>query len=220
MAEKKAERWAKTHADMLATAARMIRGRGLKAPSVSEVMSSLGLTVGGFYGHFESKEALFDEALGTSLRQTWERLLSEVRHQEPAERLRSILRRYLSRSHRDIGPEGTSENRGENRGDNRADSRTGCPLPATLGEIATAGDPYRTTVAAEVEHFAAELSRIITPPQGGADARKLALGLLVIMVGGISLSRALAGTALSDAILEASRHLAYSVLATHARGVS
>jgi len=207
MAESKAVRWAKTHSEMLSTAARMIRARGLKSPSVAEVMASLGLTVGGFYGHFASKEALFDEALRASLRQTWERLLSEVRHQEPKERLRSILRRYLSRSHRDIGPDGTTD-----------DARTGCPLPATLGEVATSGDPYRATVAREVEHFAAELGRIITPPHGGADARKLALGLVVVMVGGISLSRALAGTPLSDAILEASRQLAYSVLATHSRG--
>jgi len=207
----KAERWARTHGEMLATAARMIRSRGLGAPSVAEVMASLGLTVGGFYGHFASKEALFDEALGTSLRHTWARLLGEVRDQEPKERVRSILRRYLSRSHRDLGTQAAIES--AKVAPHTEDVRTACPLPATLGEVARLGEPFRSTVATEVEQFAAELGRTLAPPNGNADAKKLALGLVVMMVGGISLSRALHGTPLSDAVLEASRHLAYAAIA-------
>jgi TetR/AcrR family transcriptional repressor of nem operon len=54
---------AKTRARIVAAAAEMFRARGIEATSVADVMSAVGLTVGGFYRHFESKEALVAEAI-------------------------------------------------------------------------------------------------------------------------------------------------------------
>jgi TetR/AcrR family transcriptional repressor of nem operon len=185
----KAEQWERTHTRLRLTAAQLLRTRGLRLPSVAEVMKGAQLTVGGFYGHWASKEALFEEALREALRGNWTQLLATARGETVKDRLVSISRRYLSRAHRDA-PE------------------SGCPLPTTLGDIAVQGEPYRGAMVEEVEGLMASLGRIAEPLGG----KQLALGLFALMVGGLSLARATAGTPLSDAILSASRALAQAAL--------
>lgn len=185
----KAARWERTHAQIRQAAARLLRTRGLRLPSVADVMKGAQLTVGGFYGHWESKEALFAEALRATLRDNWDLLIESARGETARERLTSIVRRYLSRPHRD-SPE------------------IGCPLPTTLGDVSVLGEPYRGAVAEELEGFVAGLGRVADPLGG----KQLALGLLALMVGGLSLARATEGTPLSDAILSASRALAVAAL--------
>lgn len=189
MAMTKAERWTKTHEAVRATAGKLLRARGLSLPSVAEVMKGAQLTVGGFYGHWDSKEALFDEAFRDTYRGMCERILHDLPGEQPRDRVVNVVRRYLSRSHRD-GVE------------------TGCPLPSTLSDVAVLGDPYRTTLAEELDGFAAELGKVAGPLGG----KKLGLGLVALMVGGLTLARATRGTPLSDAVLEASRALAYAAL--------
>ena len=75
---------AKTRARIVAAAAEMFRARGIEATSVAEVMSAVGLTVGGFYRHFESKDSLVAEAI------------EHASHQAAVHRLDS----YLSEAHR------------------------------------------------------------------------------------------------------------------------
>jgi len=185
----KAERWERTHAQIRLTAGRLLRTRGLRLPSVADVMKGAELTVGGFYGHWESKEALFEEALREGLNRNWSRLVELARGETAKEQLLSIVRRYLSRSHRDA-PE------------------VGCPLPATLGDVSVLGEPYRGALAGELESFVAGLGRVAEPLGG----KQLALGLFALMVGGLSLARATEGTPLSDSILAASRALALAAL--------
>lgn len=185
----KAERWERTHAQIRQAAATLLRTRGLRLPSVADVMKGAGLTVGGFYGHWDSKESLFAEALRETLRGNWTRLVESARGETARERLQTIVRRYLSRAHRDA-PE------------------LGCPLPTTLGEVAVLGEPYRGELAEELEAYVAGLGRVAEPLGG----KQLALGLLALMVGGLGLARATAGTPLSDAILTASRALALAAL--------
>lgn len=186
----KAERWERTHGQIRAAAARLLRTRGLRLPSVAEVMKGARRTVGGFYGHWDSKEALFADALRDTLRGNWARLVELARGETARERLAAVVRRYLSRAHRDA-PE------------------LGCPLPSTLSDIAVLGEPYRGVVAEELEHFLAGLEREAGPLGG----RQLTLGLLAVMVGGLGLARATEGTPLSDAVLAASRSLALAALA-------
>jgi TetR/AcrR family transcriptional regulator, transcriptional repressor for nem operon len=185
----KAERWARTHARLRETAALLLRTRGLREPSVADVMRGARLTVGGFYGHWASREALFEEVLRDALRETWSRLLEQASGATPRERLACVVRRYLSRAHRDA-------------------PGAGCPLPASLGDIAALGPPYREAFGGEFEAFAAALGAVAGPPDG----RRLALGLAALMVGGLALARATAGTPLSDSILDASRALALDAL--------
>jgi len=185
----KAERWEKTHAEIQRAAAKLMRSRGLRLPSVADVMKGAKLTVGGFYGHWESKEALFEEALRATLREGWGELIASARGETAKERLGSIVRRYLSRAHRDA-PE------------------TGCPLPATLTDISLLGDPYRGAFAEELEGVVGELGRL-SASLGGKD---LALGLFALLVGGLSVARATEGTPISDQVLASTRALALAAL--------
>lgn len=185
----KAARWQRTHTQILEAAARLLRARGLRLPSVADVMAGAKLTVGGFYGHWPSKEALFEEALRDVMRGNWTKLFESARGETARERVASVVRRYLSRQHRDA-PE------------------QGCPLPMTLGDISQLGEPYRGALAEELGPIVDGLTEL-TGELGG---RQLALGLFALMVGGLAVARATEGTPLSDAVLTASRALAVAAL--------
>ena len=92
------EEAAATRARIVAVAARLFRARGIDATSVADVMSALGLTVGGFYRHFDSKEALVAEAIDAASRETIDRHLTKSAAREGGEEveLLSLLDRYLS----------------------------------------------------------------------------------------------------------------------------
>lgn len=181
----KAARWDRTHAQLRGIASRLVKTRGLRLPSLAEVMQGAELTVGGFYGHWASKEALFVEALRAAMHGNWNLMIQASRGDTARERMVGVVRRYLSRTHRDLPAEG-------------------CPLPAVLGDVAALGEPYSGALAEELEAMAKRLGEAAEPIGG----KQLALGLLAVMVGGLSLARATAGTPLSDAVLNASRALA------------
>jgi TetR/AcrR family transcriptional repressor of nem operon len=185
----KAERWERTHTQLRAAAVRLLKTRGLRLPSVAEVMQGAKLTVGGFYGHWASKEAMFEEVLREAMRGNWGLMIDASKGDSARERLVGVVRRYLSRTHRDL-PE------------------HGCPLPAALADVAALGEPYRGALAEELEAMASRLGEEAGPLGGKLGGKQLALGLLALMVGGLSLARATAGTPLSDAVLSASRALA------------
>jgi TetR/AcrR family transcriptional repressor of nem operon len=181
----KAARWDRTHHQLRGIASRLVKTRGLRLPSLAEVMQGAKLTVGGFYGHWASKEALFVEALRAAMQGNWNLMIQVSRGDTARERMVGVVRRYLSRTHRDLPAEG-------------------CPLPAVLGDVAALGEPYSGALAEELEAMAKRLGEAAEPIGG----KQLALGLLAVMVGGLSLARATAGTPLSDAVLNASRALA------------
>jgi TetR/AcrR family transcriptional repressor of nem operon len=181
----------RTRQDILDSAMRLLRERGISGASVSEVMKGAGLTVGGFYAHFDSKEALVGVSLRQALRARWSQLLTVVQS-SGTEGLEVLLRRYLSRRHRD----------------NPAD---GCPLPATVGEAAHAyaSPQARDALAEELGAWAEGLSAL---PEGKGLRRQQALGVIALLYGGLSMARALKGTSLSDEILEACRALGRAAL--------
>ena len=74
----KAEQKEKSLERILESAARLLRARGIAGAGVAEVMKGASLTVGGFYAHFASKEALVNEALGRSAATTRERLFARI----------------------------------------------------------------------------------------------------------------------------------------------
>ncbi|WP_373046832.1 TetR/AcrR family transcriptional regulator [Vulgatibacter sp.] len=181
----RAEQKAETRERILASAGKLLRERGIAAASVQEVMKGAGLTVGGFYAHFASKEALVDETIRGTIGRARGMLLRV--HEESA--IEGVIRRYLSRRHRDEAEV--------------------CPLPAIAGEIAS-GAPHGTVLAEELAAHARALAELL--PAGG-NRRERALGLLALLFGGLTLARATRGTALSDEILKACRAFARDGLA-------
>lgn len=183
----KAEQKEKSHGTILDSAARLLRERGIAGARVADVMKGAGLTVGGFYAHFASKEELIDESLhrtGASMR---ERLFARIEDKPPRDRATVILKRYLSAAHRD-------------------EFARGCPLPAVVGEIGTTAEAHRGALAEEVHALSSQLEGYL-PTEGVLLRRHLALALVALMYGGLSLSRALRGTPLSDDVLKACRAL-------------
>jgi TetR/AcrR family transcriptional repressor of nem operon len=183
----KAEQREKSHARILESASRLLRARGIAGAGVAEVMKGASLTVGGFYAHFASKEALIDAALARTAAATRERLFARIEEKPEAARAEIILKRYLSAAHRD-------------------DLESGCALPAVVGEVGTTAGAHCETLSEQVEALASGIEALL-PASGAIPRRYVALGLIALMVGGLSLSRALRGTPLSDEVLKASRAL-------------
>jgi TetR/AcrR family transcriptional repressor of nem operon len=173
----------KSHEGILDSAARIVRERGISGARVADVMKGAGLTVGGFYAHFTSKEHLVDEALRRTAATLRERLFSKLDEKPAADRAEVVLKRYLSAAHRD-------------------EQTLGCPFPAVVGEIGTTAPEHTPVLAEQVTAFRDDLAEHLPK-----NRRALALGLIALMLGGLSLARALKGTDLSDEVIRSCRAL-------------
>lgn len=193
----KTEQKERTHEAILASASRLLRARGIAGARVAEVMSGAGLTVGGFYAHFASKEALVDDALRLTATRMRERLFAGLDQKPEQDRAEVLLKRYLSTAHRD-------------------DLEHGCPFPAVIGEVGTTAPEHRAVLAEQVDAFAAELEAVL-PESEALDKRHLAIGLFALMYGGLGLARALRGTDLSGEIIRACRAFGRFALRTPSR---
>jgi TetR/AcrR family transcriptional repressor of nem operon len=134
------------------TAARLFRERGVAQVSVADVMAGAGLTHGGFYKQFTSKDALAVEALTHGLAEIGERL-AKIREPGDESGRASFLDYYLSPDHRD------------SPGD-------GCPLAGFAHDMPGADGDLAATYAAGVEYFADKL--------GGTAAASTAVGALIL----------------------------------------
>jgi TetR/AcrR family transcriptional repressor of nem operon len=190
----KVEQKQQTHESILQSAARLLREKGVSGARVMDVMKGAGLTVGGFYAHFASKDALIDAALRLTSREMRERLFARLDAVPEADRAEVVLKRYLSAAHRD-------------------NLEGGCPLPATVGEIATTASEHRAALGEAVDAFATELETQL-PASEKLTRRQLSLAVLALMYGGLTLARAVRGSELSDEIIRACR--AFGRLATRA----
>jgi TetR/AcrR family transcriptional repressor of nem operon len=189
----KQEQKERSHETILESAARLLRTNGISGARVADVMKGAGLTVGGFYAHFETKKALIDEALRRTAAQMREQLFADLDDKPERNRAEIVLKRYLSAAHRD------------------ADT-LGCPLPAVVGEVATTAPEHGAALAESVEALALGLVPLLAAKHTAASRRQVALGLVAVMFGGLGLARALRGTELSDEVLRACRALGKAVI--------
>lgn len=175
----------RTHARIVEVAARAFRERGVEPVAIADVMRAAGLTHGGFYAHFDSKDALVAEATAQGLADSRREFLAEAAEANPQAPLREAIRRYVSRAHRD----------------NRAG---GCALPALAAEIAREPAEVRAAFTTALEEFVAQLMDYV--PGETAEARRdAALVLASGMAGAVALARAIEDPALSDRLLLAAR---------------
>ena len=181
----KVEQKERTHQAILTSACKLLREKGIGGARVADVMSGAGLTVGGFYAHFASKEALVDEAIRRTAEFMRGKLFERIEEKPLAARAEVVLKRYLSTAHRD-------------------DPANGCPLPAIVGEVSTTTTEHKSVLAEQLSELADEVTMHL-PKGDAASKRGTALGMIALMYGGISLARAVKGTELSDEILRACR---------------
>ncbi|MBN8611152.1 MAG: TetR/AcrR family transcriptional regulator [Deltaproteobacteria bacterium] len=188
----RADQKSKTRASILASSARLLRERGIVGARVADVMEGAGLTVGGFYAHWPSKEALVDETITTTACAMREHLFHRLDDKPEEARAEVVVKRYLSVANRD-------------------QIALGCPFPAIAGEIATTAPAHAPVLAEQIEALTDGM-RPLVPDRPGITSRQLALGLAALMIGGLTLARATRGTPLSDQVLTSSRALARVVL--------
>ena len=172
---------AETRERVLKEAAKEIRAKGPDNVAVAGVMARAGLTHGGFYAHFPSKDALVKEAIGAMFADARARTERIDADSNPRGVLRAYVDFYLSAKHRD------SRDRG-------------CPLPTLSGDFARSQPATRERFGAGVEGIASRLAAPLAK-LGYADAAAESHALLAQLVGGVALARAVGDPALSDAML-------------------
>jgi TetR/AcrR family transcriptional repressor of nem operon len=183
-----------TRERILQTAAHALREAGLHGIGIGELMAQAGLTHGGFYAHFPSKDALLAEACARGMAESGERLFAEAATEPPPAGLSRIIRAYLSRAHRDT-------------------PATGCVLPALAADVARAPREVRTAFTDGLRQYLERLEALIPvghepgDAQTERDATRMdeALVLLSGMVGALLLARAVDDAMLSDRLLASSR---------------
>jgi TetR/AcrR family transcriptional repressor of nem operon len=176
---------AETRRRVVDIAARRFRSEGVDAVGVASLMADAGLTHGGFYAHFASKEILVKEALSAALASFPPAGADAADAAAPLD-LRAYIDAYLSPAHRDR-------------------AANGCAIAALAPEIARRP---RTTRAAFARQAARLIDRVAAAlPGGGASGDRLvaAYGLLAQMMGSLQISRIVLDKTLSDRLLTAGR---------------
>ncbi|MCW4116805.1 TetR/AcrR family transcriptional regulator [Aurantimonas sp. MSK8Z-1] len=176
---------AETHRRIVEVASRRFREKGIDGIGVADVMKEAGLTVGGFYKHFASRDELVREALGEAYG-GWSALVAEGERAGQPVSFADIAGDYLSERHR------------QGKGG-------GCPFAALAPDIARCDEKTRGEATAELERAI----EVLTDVRGGkgddASRRRAAIVAYATLVGAMTLARIPEGGALGEEILSAAR---------------
>lgn len=176
---------ARTRQRILDEAARVMRECGTESIGVASLMKRVGLTHGGFYAHFDSREALVQAVIAEMFTDSTQRMQPLWQQSDPAERLNRLIDYYLSETHRDSPAEG-------------------CPMPALVSEVGHLPDEAKAIFTQGVASMLQRLSELLAE-LGQREAEALASSLLAEMVGALALARACPDKALSATMLARSR---------------
>jgi TetR/AcrR family transcriptional repressor of nem operon len=174
-----------THARIVKKASIRLREKGAHGIGVADLMKEAGLTHGGFYAHFQSREALVIEAFNFAIDRSierWRKLAAEI---PPQQRLAAIVEAYLTPTHRD-------------------DPGHGCAIPALGADIARESPKTRKAFAAKLDAMLEMLADQV-PGSCRTTARQQAMALLATMMGTLVMARVAGSSELSDEILAAGR---------------
>jgi TetR/AcrR family transcriptional repressor of nem operon len=166
---------------IIETASRLFRERGFDGIGVAELMKVVGLTHGGFYGHFSSKEDLMAQACEHALKGSLD-ALQQVAKRGSEHALSGIASRYLSSAHRDQPSDG-------------------CMLAALGAEAARHNSPVRGVFTQGVRAVVDALTQLL-PGKSVRKKRERALASYASMVGAIVLARAVDDAELSEEVLK------------------
>jgi TetR/AcrR family transcriptional regulator, transcriptional repressor for nem operon len=171
----------RTHRRIVRNASRQLRAKGLNGPAVTTLMKASGLTHGGFYRHFGSRDDLVVEAVEEALAELRDRLIAAAKRSDPGEGWKAMVRSYLSLERCD-----------------RADE--GCPIAALAPDMARTRPAVKQRIAAAILKFRQEL----LPFMPGRNAEEKAANFLAIfssMVGSIAIARMMPDSAVRQRIL-------------------
>jgi TetR/AcrR family transcriptional repressor of nem operon len=179
-------RYSETHKEetrrkVVRAAAAAVRAKGPDGVGVAEIMAEAGLTHGGFYAHFPSKDALVAAAIEEAFAASSRRFARMVEGMGAAQALTAFIDAYVSQAH-------------------RANPAGGCPIAALSSDLPRQGRPVREAYEGGVRRLIDRLAGWL--PQ---DRRHLASSLLAEMAGAVSLSRAMSDDG-AEVLLSEARH--------------
>ena len=179
------EHKAEVHQKIVKEAAQRVRAEGLTGAAVAAVMRDTGLTHGGFYKHFGSKDELLVQSLREGFREIADSLVHAAEQTPSGEAWKTIVKTYLSPEH--------CENPDH-----------GCPL-ATLGpELARVNKRMKPKVVAELVNYRARMLPFM-PGRKTADKERAFFAIFSTIIGAIEIARLLPDPAIRDNVLASAR---------------
>jgi AcrR family transcriptional regulator len=186
------EHKAKTREKIVDSAWRLFNRRGFAGVSIDEIMEAAGLTRGGFYNHFNTKDELYAEVVTHALSRRKDQVAKGACAQPRT--ARELFSAYLSQAHFD----------------NR---ETSCPLMALPSDVARGGESVKRAYRQVLEYMIGNLEKGLAGPK----ARKQALALASLCVGAMAVARAVDDGELAAEIREAAQDLAIALVALNER---
>jgi TetR/AcrR family transcriptional regulator, transcriptional repressor for nem operon len=187
------EQKARAREALARSAARALRKSGFNGIGVDGLAAAAGVTSGAFYSNFPNKEALLQEVIDKNLGQPFIDPDSGT-VAERRERLKDYLKMYISAQH-------------------CADPANGCVMPTLSADVARSGDSVREAYRARMQELIGKTARAV-----GGDAREAeqrAWSVLALMVGAVSVARALPAGPEAQAMLDAALQRAIAVIDGH-----
>jgi TetR/AcrR family transcriptional repressor of nem operon len=180
MGHSKAEK-AETHKRIVKIASKRFREEGVAGVGIAELMKNAGLTVGGFYKHFDSRDDLVAEAVSSAFG-TWKRQMDAAASGGPPLSYETLIDDYLNKAHRNH-------------------PGVGCAFSALAGEIARSDKRTRALASEEIRNNLQLIAGLL-PGKDKRAARSKAILTYSALVGAMSLARAVSDEALSLEILK------------------
>jgi TetR/AcrR family transcriptional repressor of nem operon len=174
-----------TRAKVVKAAAAAVRAKGPDGVGVAEIMKEVGLTHGGFYAHFPSKEALVAAAVGEAFEQGRRRFGRITGERTGLEAFAAFLNTYVTTDH-------------------RAHPERGCPIATIASDLPRQGAAVRAVFDAGVTSLIGRVAAWL-PGDDAQERQDLAGSLVAEMAGAVSLSRAVSDDAMAQRFLEQSR---------------
>jgi len=193
MARYSREHKGQTRARILAASDRLLKERGAEAASIDAVMKRAGLTVGGFYAHFESKDDLERETLLYGLEASMDQLLGSLADiVDDRQWVRALIHRYLHQV-------------------DEPDLSRACPLTLLLPEVTRGGRAFQ---AAFSERTGALLKRVSHrfPPAAGMSPREVAIAVFASCAGAVAFARTIPAPHERERVLNATESMLAAAL--------
>jgi TetR/AcrR family transcriptional regulator, transcriptional repressor for nem operon len=183
----------KTHQRIVRTASKRLREKGLEGVAIADLMKEIGLTVGGFYKHFDSREHLLLEGFQAATG-PWEKQFLAAEAGGPPVTYESLIDSYLSETHRDH-------------------PGNGCPISALACDIARGSKQIRSLLTERVKGGVELIANLL--PQDDNAIRSKAILTVTALIGAVELARAVSDQTLSDEILELTREILKQLVRTN-----
>jgi TetR/AcrR family transcriptional repressor of nem operon len=173
------------HQKIVQDASRRVRAEGLNGAAVAAVMRDTGLTHGGFYKHFGSKDDLLVESLSQGFREIADTLVHAAEQSPPREAWKAIVKTYLRPEHCEH-PE------------------HGCPLAALAPELTRVDKRMKPKILAELVNYRSRMLPFM-PGRRNADKERAFFAIFSTIIGAIEIARMLPDPAMREKVLASTR---------------